>query len=126
MNNNGLDELKVSIKYGELEVNFSGSYDTVWKSINNFLKEMSFKLTKKRGSISIKGKTVNKIIQDLIQHGFFEEEKTSSETVKKIRELGKTDVTREAVLMVLKDLTEKGELIRRQVGKKYLYKCQWS
>lgn len=121
-----MDELKVSIKYDGLEVNFSGSYDTVWKSINNFLKEMSFKLTKKRGLISIKGKSVFKIIQDLIHHGFFEEEKTSSETVKKIRELGKTDVTREAVLMVLKDLTEKGELVRRQVGKKYLYKCQWS
>ena len=118
-----LDLLKVHLKYGELEADVEGSFDDVWKTINNFLREIKANLVSESKSVVITtaGKTVPEILIELRNVGFFDEPKSSKQCLNKLKELGKTDITPNAISMALKKLVERGELKRVSQGKSFLY-----
>ena len=115
--------LKISIRYGDLEAEIEGSFDEVWKYTNDFFKQIRISLdsSSKGAIISTKGKSVPEILIELRNTGFFDEPKASNQCFNKLKELGKTDITPNAVSMALKNLVKEGELKRTREGGKFLY-----
>jgi len=115
--------LRISIKYGDLEAEIEGSFDEVWKYTNDFFKQVKISLdsSSKGAIISTKGKSVPEILIELRNTGFFDEPKASNQCFSKLKELGKTDITPNAVSMALKNLVKEGELKRTREGGKFLY-----
>ncbi len=110
--------LKINIKYGDLETSLEGEYSDVWKISNDFLKSIRQNLDTKKPILSIKDKSVSGIIIDLRNNNFFNTPKSSPDCFNKLKELGKTGMTPNAISMALKSLVEKGELIRREDSEK--------
>src|SRR5208337_1990196 len=106
--------LKVHIKYGDLETDLEGEYLEVWKISNDFLKGIKQNLDTKNSIISIKGKSVPEILLELRNQNYFNNPKSSPDCFYKLKEIGKTGITPNAISMALKSLIEKGELIRRE------------
>lgn len=71
--------------------------------------------------ITTTGKNVPEILVELRNNGFFDEPKSSKQCFNKLKELGKTDITPNAVSMALKGLVKKGELKRVLQGKSFAY-----
>ena len=117
------DTLKVFIKYGDLEGEIEGAFDEVWKFTNNFFKQIKATLVSgsKNVVISTEGKSVPEILIKLRNSGFFDEPKSSKQCFNKLRELGKTDITPNAVSTALKDLVKKGELKRKSQSRGFVY-----
>ncbi|MCX7998246.1 MAG: hypothetical protein N3A69_04745 [Leptospiraceae bacterium] len=115
--------LQVNIKYGGLEANIEGDFDEVWKTINHFLKEIKVNLIlqTKGAIIPIKRKNVPEVLMELRNVGFFDGLKNSKECIDKLKELGKTDVTPNAVSIALKNLVERGGLKRVSQGRIFAY-----
>lgn len=115
--------LKVHVEYGELKADIEGDFDDVWKTINNFFKEVKAHLVSqtKGAIITTKGKSVPDVLLELRNVGFFDEPKSSKECLNKLKELGKTDITPNAVSMALKKLVERGELKRVSQGRSFVY-----
>jgi len=110
--------LKINIKYGDLETNIEGEYLVVWKISNDFLKGIRQNLDPKNSTISIKGKSVSGILIELRNQNYFDLPKSSPDCFNKLKELGKTGVTPNAISMALKSLVENGELIRKEDSEK--------
>lgn len=110
MKSQPMNTLKVSIKYDELEAKIEGTFDEVWKFTNSFFKQIKANLVSGSGSVVIttEGKSVPEILVELRNNGFFDEPKSSKQCFNKLRELGKTDMTPNAVSMALKSLVKKG------------------
>lgn len=106
--------LKVHISYGDLETNIEGDYSDVWRLSNDFFKGIRQTLDTKKSIISIKGKSVPEILLDLRNQNFFDASKSTSDCFNKLKELGKTGITQNAIAMALKSLVEKGELVRKE------------
>jgi hypothetical protein len=114
--------LKVNIEYKELRLNLEGAYDDVWKSVNEFFKEIRNTLSPEISrAITVKGKNVPEILIELRNQGFFDEPRTVTQIYSRISELGKTEITPNAVSMSLKDLSAKGEFQRFKKGRGYVY-----
>jgi len=114
--NNSKTNLKISLKYGDLEANLEGNYSDVWKFTNDFLKGIKQTLgSKEKNAIIIsKGRSVPEIIIQLRNSCYFDESKTSQECYNRLKELGKTEISPDAVQMALQRLVQKGELARRE------------
>jgi len=117
------DILKLVIRYGDLEAEMEGTYDEVWKFMNDFLKQVKASLVSdsRSAAITTEGKSVSKILIELRNNGFFNEPKNSKQCFNKLKDLGKTDITPNAVSMALKSLVMRGELKRISQGKGFVY-----
>lgn len=124
---NGLNKdkevLRVSLKYKDLEAEINGDFDNVWRYTNDFFREIKKSLfTGHRSSIiHTDGKTVPEILIALRDNGFFNGPKSSKKCYNKLKELGRTDITQNAVSMALKNLVKKGELKRMSEGRSFNY-----
>jgi len=105
MKSRSMDILRVSIKYGELEAEIEGTFDEVWMFVNNFFKQIKVNLVRgsKNAVITTEGKSVPEILVELRNNGFFDEPKSSRQCFNKLKKLGKTDITPNAVSMSLKE-----------------------
>jgi len=123
MNTSTGDILKVVIKYGDLEAEIEGTFDEVWKFTNSFFKQIKVNLVSGSRSavITTEGKSVPEILVELRNTGFFDEPKNSKQCFNKLKELGKTDITPNAVSMALKGLVKRGELKRISQGRSFAY-----
>lgn len=117
------NSLKVAIKYGDLEAKIEGTFDEVWRFTNSFFKQIKVNLVSgsKSAVITTEGKSVPEILVELRINGFFDEPKSSKQCFNKLKELGKTDITPNAVSMALKGLVKRGELKRVLQGKSFAY-----
>lgn len=113
-NNDPQTVIKVHIKYKDLETNLEGDYSTIWKLSNDFLKGIRQNLDTSKPIFTIKDKSVPDIIIDLRNSGYFDTPKNSTNCVARLKELGKTEITPNAVSMALKWLVEHGELRRQE------------
>jgi len=119
--------LKVSIQYKDLKAEVEGDFNEVWKTINSFLNKVRTILMQSDGThVGIKRKgsksSITDILIELRNTGFFDKPRNSKECITKIKELGRTNITPNAVLMALKYLVEKGELKRKMIkSKSYVY-----
>ncbi len=116
-----VDEIYVKIKFKDLETEFSGEFDNIWKLLNKYLNEVKKQFTTQTHILSVKGKSIPEILINLRNQGFFDQGRTSSEIFRKMEAHGKTNITKNAISMALKKLTEDGELIRKKEGNKFLY-----
>lgn len=116
--NNSNPNLKVNMKYRDLEASLEGDYSEVWKLSNDFLKSIRQNLDTKNPILTIKDKTVSDIIIDLRNSNYFNTPKSSPDCFNKFKDLGKTGITPNAISMALKSLVEKGELCRREDSEK--------
>lgn len=115
------ENLKIHLEYRDLRAYIEGSFETVWKSINEFLMKVAQTFTPKKAVVSTKGKDTPEIILTLRNRGFLNQKRLVREVYKKLKELGKTDITIDAIRMALKSLVEKGELKRSKKGNKFEY-----
>jgi len=120
--------LKVLIQYGDLKAEFEGDFNEVWKTMNSFLNKVrTILMQSDRTHINVKRKgskksSITDILIELRNTGFFDKPRSSKDCITKIKELGKTNITPNAVQMALKYLVEKGELNRKMVkNKSYVY-----
>lgn len=115
--------LYVSIKYRESNVEIHDPYNDTWKSVNEIFKKIKIELDSpsKNSIIAVKSKTVQEILMDLRNTGFFDTPRPSSQCFEKLKELGKTGLSNVAVQMALKRLIEERELKRTGTTSKYLY-----
>lgn len=116
-----MEEGHVVIAFGDLRLEATGGADVLRRIVAEFFFRLS--ASKKRGgpSIAVGEKSVREILLELRGDGFFDEPKDTSSCYRRLRELGKTEVTRNAVSMALKTLVEKASLERKGAGKTYLY-----
>ena len=117
--------IHMKIKFNELESEFQGDYDSVWRLTNKFLLEVSRQFRVEKQITTIKGKNVPDIILKLRDQGYFDSPKSSKDTIEKMSELGKTNITDNAIRMALKDLTERGSIKREKKGKEFQYNSPW-
>ncbi len=116
-----MDEGHVVITLGELKLEATGSVEILRRTIAEFFVQLA---ASKRGNgvpIATRQKSVREILMDLRDGGFFDEPKDTAACDRRLRELGKTDITRNAVAMALKALVEAGDLARRGSGKTFDY-----
>ena len=119
--------LKVLIQYRDLKAEVEGDFNEVWKTINSFLNKVrTILMQSDKTHISVKRKgsksSITDILIELRNAGFFDKPRSSKDCITKIKELGKTNITPNAVQMALKHLVEKGELKRKMVkNKSYVY-----
>ncbi|KXA99587.1 hypothetical protein AKJ43_02685 [candidate division MSBL1 archaeon SCGC-AAA261D19] len=126
------EDLEIKIKYGDLQAEVKGEYSSVWKYTNEFFKKVR-KEFKPEGesTFSVEGKTLPEVITDLRDNGFFDKPRNSRATHRRVKELGKTGHTKSAVAMQLKNLSGKGELVRKSMeffgldGQGYAYVSPW-
>ena len=116
--NNSNPNLKINIKYRDLEANLEGDYSEIWKLSNDFLKSIKQNLDTKNPILTIKDKSVSDIIIDLRNSNYFNTPKSRTDCFNKFKDLGKTGITPNAISMALKTLVEKGELSRREDSEK--------
>jgi|SRR2546426_3288802 len=116
-----MEEGHVVITFGDLRLEATGSADVLRRAVAEFFFRLG--ASKKRGgtSVTVGQKSVREILLELRDDGFFDEPKDSSACYQRLRELGKTEVTKNAVAMALKALVEEASLERKAAGKTYLY-----
>ena len=114
-------ELAVRIQYHDLKINVEGTYENVWKAVNDFFKKIIETFPSESSILSIKGKDVPEILLQLRNQNYFDTPRTSMETYIKLKELGKTNRTQKAISMALKKLTTEGDLKRFKKNRAYLY-----
>jgi len=115
------DILRVEIEYKDAKVKIEGQYNDVWKSVNEFFKKIKETFAPSSSIVSVKGKNVPEILISLRDNGFFNEPKSCNKVYDEIKNLGKTDITSNAVSMALKDLSSLGEFRRFKLKKIYVY-----
>jgi hypothetical protein len=110
------EELQVEISYNEIEAEFEGEYDKVWKGVNKTLNKIKGELGAEGGksAVVVKDKDIDTIIQDLVRNGYFDEPRKSSDVDSRIRELGKTNHGDKAASMALKRVAENGGVVRKK------------
>lgn len=116
-----IPELVVHIQYQDLAINVKGTYENVWKAVNDFFKKIVVTFPSESSIVSIKGKDIPKILLQIRNHNYFNIPRTTKETYIKLQELGKTDCTYNVVSMALKRFTMDGELKRFRKNQKYVY-----
>lgn len=126
------EEIEVKIRYKDLHLETSGNYDAVWRSVNEFFRKIRRELSPQaRRVITVKDKDTSEVIVALRNNGFFDEPRVSGEVYTRFTELGKTDITPNAVQVQLKALSEEGQLVRREKaffgmeGQGFAYLSPW-
>lgn len=110
------EELQVEISYKDIEAEFEGEYDKVWKGVNKTLNKIKGELGVEGGksTVVVKDKDIDTIIQDLVRNGYFDDPRKSSDVDSRVRELGKTDHGDKAASMALKRVAENGGVVRKK------------
>lgn len=123
MTEHGTDKLAliVRIQYQDLIIDLKGDYENVWKAVNDFFKKIKETIIGESSAISVKGKDIPEILLQLRNQNYFDIPRTAKDTYTKLKELGKTDCTQNAVSMALKKHTMEGTLKRVKKDQKYVY-----
>jgi hypothetical protein len=116
-----MEEGRVSISVGDLTMEASGSVDVLRRTVAEFFARLAAMKRGGEASVIVGDRSVREILLDLRDSGFFDEPRDSVSAYRRLREMGKTDITRNAVSMALKSLVEEGSLSRRAAGKTYAY-----
>lgn len=109
------ETLEVNISYKDMEAEFEGDYEEVWKGVNDTLNKIRDKIGEpQKAGITAKDKDVDEIVQELVRSGFFDKPRISTEVDDRIRELGKTDHGDKAAMMALKKIATEGGVVRKK------------
>jgi hypothetical protein len=116
-----MDEGHVVITFGDFKLEATGSADVLRRTVVEFFLRLNASKKGRGLLITVGQKSVREILLDLRDNGFFDEPRDTMSCYLRLRELGKTGVTRNAVAMALKALVEEASLVRRGSGKTYVY-----
>ena len=116
-------QLTAHIECGEFKGTFVGEYNEVWRSLNELLGRIAKSgiINSSDHSRPVGALSVGDILVEMRNTGFFNTARSSNDAFIRVRELGRTNMTRNAVSMALKSLVGKGELTRQSKGKSYVY-----
>lgn len=119
------EEMYIRLSYRDLEAEMEGELRDVWKTINHLFAKIEVSIEKQAGAIDVGQLNVSEVIVELRDREFLNEVRDRGTIFQRLQELGKTDISKEAVSMALKRLVTAGELKRRQVDNQYFFYAPW-